>query len=211
MNLSQPQTQPLLELRALSSEQIGPLALSLDSGELVTISGPSGAGKSLLLRAICDLDEHHGQVLLAGRERITYPPSQWRRKVAYLPADPAWWEDSVGPHLGDTSDSLLKGLGFTPEVREWTVERLSSGERQRLALARLLGNQPQVLLLDEPTANLDLANAERIEALVKSYLQEHQAAALWVSHDAEQLRRLQARTLHIVDGKLLASEVAESA
>lgn len=211
MNPSQPQTQPLLELQALSSEQIGPLALTLHRGELVTVSGPSGAGKSLLLRAICDLDAHHGQVLLAGRERNTYLPSQWRSKVAYLPADPAWWEDSVGPHLGATPDSLLIALGFTPEVRDWTVERLSSGERQRLALARLLGNQPQVLLLDEPTANLDLANAERIEALVKSYLQEHQAAALWVSHDAEQLQRLQARTLRIADGKFLASEASEPA
>jgi putative ABC transport system ATP-binding protein len=75
-------------------------------------------------------------------------------------------------------------------VLEWTVSRLSTGERQRLALARLLALQPQVLLLDEATANLDPPNRDRVEDLIQDYRREQGAAVLWVSHDPDQRRRL---------------------
>ena len=77
------------------------------------------------------------------------------------------------------------------------MERLSSGERQRLALARLLANRPRVLLLDEPTANLDPVNIHRVEQLVKDYLAEQQAACLWVTHTREQIARIADRELDL--------------
>ncbi|MDX1335484.1 MAG: ATP-binding cassette domain-containing protein, partial [Gammaproteobacteria bacterium] len=70
------------------------------------------------------------------------------------------------------------------------VSRLSSGERQRLALLRMLENSPRVLLLDEPTANLDRENTLLVENMIARYVQDHEAAAVWVSHDAEQQERL---------------------
>jgi ABC-type iron transport system FetAB ATPase subunit len=117
--------------------------------------------------------------------------------VALLPADSHWWESTVGAHFATLDAQQLQQLGFEPEVADWRVERLSSGEKQRLALLRVLANRPQVLLLDEPTANLDSANTLRVEHLVKNYLQANQASCLWVSHDQAQIARLGARRLEM--------------
>ncbi|MDD3517855.1 MAG: ATP-binding cassette domain-containing protein, partial [Chromatiales bacterium] len=138
----------LFEARDLRGAMLGPLSLAMDAGECVTLAGPSGAGKSQLLRALADLDPREGSVCLQGVVRERMPPTQWRRQVGYLPADSAWWADTVGEHLPEGGDAWLQRLGFDAGVREWSVERLSSGERARLALVRLLMNTPRVLLLD---------------------------------------------------------------
>lgn len=100
--------------------------------------------------------------------------------------------------------ALLAGLGFEPDVVAWSVSRLSTGERQRLALARLLAQDPEALLLDEATANLDPANRERVELVLANYRTSRAAAVLWVSHDPEQRERLGGRQFGIRDGRLAA-------
>ena len=122
--------------------------------------------------------------------------------VALLPAESHWWAETVGEHMPDVEPELLTALGFKADPLDWQVTRLSSGERQRLSLARLLSNRPRVLLLDEPTANLDQQSGAQVEALVGRYLEEHAAAALWVSHDAQQRARIGARGFLIADGLL---------
>ena len=67
---------------------------------------------------------------------------------------------------------------------------------------RLLSNRPRVLLLDEPTANLDPENTRRIEAVIKEYLGSHDAAVIWVSHDGEQVGRVANRRYDVLDGRL---------
>ncbi len=84
----------------------------------------------------------------------------------------------------------------------WSVSRLSTSERQRLALARLLAQGPEALLLDEATANLDPSIRERVELVVEAYRAEQAAAVLWVSHDPEQRERLGGRQFGIRDGRL---------
>jgi ABC-type iron transport system FetAB ATPase subunit len=148
-----------------------------------------------MLRAMADLDEHKGGVLLQGREQSDQKVTDWRTQVAYLPAESAWWADTVGEHFKDAASIDWSVLGFEPSVQDWTVSRLSSGERQRLAMFRLLENKPRVLLLDEPTANLDAENTLLVEELVAEYVQRRQAAAVWVSHDQEQQKRLGARVI----------------
>ena len=71
----------------------------------------------------------------------------------------------------------------------WQVRRLSSGERQRLSLVRLLANRPTVLLLDEPTANLDVENAAKVEELLNDFRTEHRPVVVWISHTPDQLVR----------------------
>ncbi len=169
----------LERLRPLLGE---PLSFEVPPACTCFVRGPSGAGKSLLLRAVADLDPNEGEVWLDGLRRSGMPAHRWRRMVGYLPAESYWWEDRVGDHQAHWPLSLLERLGFGAEVLDWRVSRLSTGERQRLALARLLANRPAALLLDEPVANLDSVNADRVAAIVHAYQQEHGAPTLWVSH-----------------------------
>ncbi len=182
--------------------RLASICLQLAAGECVCLSGASGSGKSMLLRAVADLDPHQGDVLLDGQPCSQMPAHDWRRQVAMLAAESQWWFDVVGPHFEQVDHALLSALGFGAEVMEWQVARLSSGERQRLALLRLLSHQPKVLLLDEPTANLDYDNTLRIEHLIKTYSTEQQAPVLWISHDAAQIARVADRYVVIDGGRL---------
>jgi ABC-type iron transport system FetAB ATPase subunit len=178
------------------------VSFRLSEGELACLSGPSGSGKTRLLRALVDLDPNEGSVTLLGVRRESLPPQQWRRRVAFLPAESRWWAATVAEHFAVVDAEQLRRLGFDEDVAGWRVERLSSGEKQRLALLRLLANRPEVLLLDEPTANLDAENIERVEKLVTDYVSTQRASCLWVSHDKRQITRLCGRCLEMADAGL---------
>ncbi|MDX9740758.1 MAG: ATP-binding cassette domain-containing protein [Gammaproteobacteria bacterium] len=196
----------MLELISLRTALVGPISLRVAAGECVAIHGPSGSGKTRLLRAIADLDPHEGEMRLddtpAGR--MTGP--EWRRAVQLLPADPLWWEPTVSAHFTRFDAAAAVALGLPPESGAWPVDRLSSGERQRLALLRALDREPRVLLLDEPTANLDETSRHRVEALLARYRQDKGAAVIWVSHDAEQRARVATRKLRLRDRILVPEQ-----
>lgn len=192
----------LLRLEGVSSHSMSIAALHVAAGECVCLSGPSGAGKSLLLRAIADLDPHEGKVWLGEREAREFAPREWRRQVGLLPAESQWWYERVGAHFTAVDEAQWQALGFGRETLDWQVARCSTGERQRLALLRLLANKPRALLLDEPTAALDPASVQRVEAMIAAYREEQQAAVLWVSHDPAQMQRVATRQIRIVAGRL---------
>jgi ABC-type iron transport system FetAB ATPase subunit len=191
-----------LKVENLSFLSLGPFQFGVAGGECLGITGPSGSGKTLLLRALADLDPHTGEVFLDGVAAGALPAPQWRRQVGLLPAESAWWADTVGAHFEEVAPRWLDRLGFRPEVLQWEVARLSSGERQRLAFLRLLVGQPAVLLLDEPTANLDAENTRRLEDLVRRCREERGAAVVWVTHDLDQLRRVATRCCRLQNGRL---------
>ncbi len=184
---------------------LGPVSFRLAAGDCVCVSGPSGAGKSLLLRALADLDPHQGRITLDGTPSADFNAAAWRKRVGLLPPESAWWNDQVGAHFSSIDEELLASVGLGSEVMGWSVRRLSSGERQRLALARLLGNRPDVLLLDEPTANLDPQNVARVETLVTRLREHDGTAVLWVSHDPVQIDRIASRRLMLRGGRLTES------
>lgn len=179
-----------LNVEQLRFLELGPYDFQLHAGQCTGLSGPSGCGKSQLLRCLADLEPHQGKINLDAVEQQSVPAHEWRKKVALLPAESQWWYDSVAEHFETLEQNALERLGFQSEVGRWSIMRMSSGEKQRLGLLRLLQNQPQVLLLDEPTANLDQDNTRLFEEFVMEYLQLHQATCIWVSHDADQLKRI---------------------
>lgn len=188
----------MLKVKNLTFQGRGPYSFMINGGECVGLAGASGAGKTLLLRALTDLDPRGGQISLGAFDVETMEAPAWRKKVAMLPAESYWWHDRVADHFADflqVDENLLSSIGFDYRVGEWQVSRLSTGEKQRLAIVRLLANQPGCLLLDEPTASLDPANVDRVEVLLKSYCTVQQIPMLWVSHDPEQLERLAGRRL----------------
>jgi len=198
---------PLFEVEALTVGPLQDVCLALAPGEILGISGPSGSGKSRLLRALADLDPHSGILRCGGQDADALSGPAWRRQVRYLPAESAWWSERVGDHFPLPPESTtLARLGLTPAALEWSVTRLSSGERQRLALLRALADRPRVLLLDEPTANLDTGNRLAAEALVGDYARTEAAGVIWVSHDSAQLARVATRRLVVQAGRLIARE-----
>ncbi|MDJ0929098.1 MAG: ATP-binding cassette domain-containing protein [Gammaproteobacteria bacterium] len=180
----------LFEARDIRTAVIGPWDVTLPARTTTVMSGPSGSGKTLLLRCLADLDPHAGSLTLRGADSLDVDGPTWRSRVGFLPSECAWWGDRVGDHFPDHDAAFVTALGFDDDVLSWTVDRLSSGERQRLGLARLLAIGPRVLLLDEPTANLDAGHATSVEQLVKGYVSEDERAALWVSHDPAQWQRV---------------------
>lgn len=203
------QPPPLLAVQDLEFDHRVRFDFILRPGECIGLSGPSGSGKTRLLRCIADLDVHRGGVLLDGVPCRDIAPPAWRRQVAMLPAESAWWYDEVGAHFAEKPGSdTLGSLGFTEPVLGWRVDRLSSGEKQRLAVLRVLHIRPRVLLLDEPTANLDEENIGRVESVIQAYLAETGAGSIWVSHDQRQLQRVAGRSFRIAQGRLVEPETA---
>lgn len=179
-----------LHIEDVANDVLSPVSLNVHSGECVVISGASGTGKSLLLRAIADLDRHTGIITLDEVRIEDIAAQQWRARVGLLVAESAWWQETVAEHIPVIDTRNLDALGFEEKVGEWSISRLSTGEKQRLALARLLANKPEFLLLDEPTANLDPETVTKVEALLLRYCRETPAGVLWVSHDPAQIKRV---------------------
>ncbi|WP_084205666.1 ABC transporter ATP-binding protein [Thiomicrorhabdus chilensis] len=167
------------------------VSFSVPAEQLVLLYGVSGTGKSVLMRALADLIVHEGEVLLDGVEQRGLCPENWRRQVMYFSAETAWWRETVEEHFETLpSAETLHKLGLDNDYLKRSVNSLSSGEKQRLALLRGLLYEPRVLLLDEITANLDFDSALDVEKMVLDYSRQHQAGVLWVSHDQAQQKRL---------------------
>jgi ABC-type iron transport system FetAB ATPase subunit len=192
----------LLRIEGLRYHGYGPIDLAVEAAECVVVSGPSGSGKTLLLRAVADLDPHEGRVWLDDVECGSMPAPTWRRRVGLLPSESQWWHATVGAHLTAPDGAWLEQLGFDADVLDWPIARLSTGERARLGLLRLLVQHPSALLLDEPTANLDAENTARVESLVATFRTASDAPVLWVSHDREQAARVGDRHLALEGGRL---------
>ena len=159
------------------------------AGDVFVVFGPSGAGKSTLLRLLNRLDEPtEGTVLLDGTDYRTLDPKVVRQRVGLVPQRPTLLDGTVadnvtwGPRLRDAPvdrarmAALLARLGLEG-YEERTAADLSGGEAQRVALARTLFNEPEVLLLDEPMSSLDADAAAQVEALLADVMDAYALTA----------------------------------
>ncbi len=211
---------PRLVLRQVVTHHVGPIDLTVEAGHCIGLHGPSGSGKTLLLRAVADLDPHKGEITLSEMSQNEIYPPLWRRRVAYFATESQWWGERVGDHFvaagercgeGGADEAALplapwlEQCGFEGDAVNWSVDRLSSGEKQRLAIVRHLILRPSVLLLDEPTSSLDQKNTLLCEQMLQRYQQQQGAVLIWVSHDMEQLQRVCSRQLQMVGGRVVES------
>lgn len=194
-----------LRVRDLAAPGVTVTTLHLAAGECVAVMGPSGGGKTRLLRAIADLDPSRGEVMVGGVDRGAVSGPAWRRIVGLVPAESGWWGDTVGAHFPEPGRAapLLEEMTLAADVLDWPVARLSTGERQRLALARTLVRAPRVLLLDEPTGALDDQVRTIVEGILGRQLQAG-VPILMVTHDRAQAERMAGRIVRLEAGRLLA-------
>ncbi|WP_166267917.1 ABC transporter ATP-binding protein [Marinobacter caseinilyticus] len=194
-----------LRLEQVAVGALSDITLTIPPTEVVCLSGRSGSGKSRLLRAIADLDVHAGRVWLGETEQSATPAHLWRQQVMLVPAESQWWAERVEDHfpVATVMDGLAE-LGFEPDVMGWSVSRLSSGEKQRLALLRAMARRPAALLLDEPTANLDQESVAAMERWLLAAVRERQLPVLWVAHTPDQIQRVAQRHFRLSGSSLEA-------
>ncbi len=192
------------------------ISFGLHAGERVAVFGPSGAGKSSLIRLLNRLDEPtSGTVYLEGEDYRNIPPRCLRRRLGLVMQQLHLFPGTVAENLrfgpsaqgeslsDDRIEALLKGVDLAG-FAEREVSKLSGGEAQRVNMARTLANDPEILLLDEPTSSLDAEARREVEATIRSVLETRQVTYLLVSHDREQVGRMADRVLHLKEGRLIA-------
>jgi len=197
------------------------LDFSLHKGEQLAIIGSSGSGKSTLLNILGGLDEPtQGEVIIDGRNLHAGNEAQ-RAKVRnetlgfvyqfhhLLPefsamenvAMPLLMRNLALDEVRAESEAVLDAVGLSHRISHKPAQ-LSGGERQRVAIARALIGKPAVVLMDEPTGNLDRTTAASVQELIDGLNQEHDIAFALVTHDPELADRT-GRVLELVDGKLV--------
>jgi|YNPNPStandDraft_1061719.scaffolds.fasta_scaffold08485_4 tungstate transport system ATP-binding protein len=215
--------EPVYQVQGLVKEYGARRALALDyleiwRGEICALVGPSGAGKSTLLRLLNFLEPPTaGSIYFMGKEFSAARPSMplaWRRRVTCVAQRPlllhrtVWDNVRFGLQLRGQRDgraqvqATLELMGLTAMARQ-PAASLSGGEAQRVALARAMVLQPDVLLLDEPTANLDPYNVAVIEQAIQTLNREQGTTVVLVTHQIFQARRLAHRVGLLLDGRLI--------
>jgi len=196
------------------------VTLSLRAGDRLGLAGPSGAGKTLLMRALARLDRlSAGDVFWQGGPVHGSRMPEFRTRVMYLHQRPALGEGTVEANLQlpfalrshrrqrfdrDRIVAWLRSLDRDESFLAKRNQDLSGGESQLLGLLRALQLEPQVLLLDEPTAALDRPTAVLVERLIRDWLADRsdERAYVWVSHDPHQAERMCEQVLWMNGGTI---------
>lgn len=193
-------------------------ALEIQRGEILSIVGPSGSGKSTLLRLLQFLEMPSAGTILFDSQRIeSKPPLKLRRQVATVFQRPMLLDRSVRDNVAfglqlrraqaidRVVSQALDRVGLL-KVAHDKARTLSGGESQRVALARAIVLQPDALLLDEPTANLDPYNVSLIENLIRDH---DRMTIVLVTHNIFQAKRLADRVGLLINGQLIELAAAD--
>lgn len=206
---------------------VGPVSLQADAATWTGVIGPNGAGKTTLLRAIAGLVEHEGTVSVSGLEVDGLDRRSRAKRVAYVPQSPArplgmrvdsYVAAGRTPHRGylsvpGTEDAAVVRSVLTElDLRALAgreISTLSGGEMQRTAIARALAQEPDVLLLDEPTASLDLGHTQDVLALLDRLRSTRATTVVSALHDLTVAARFTDHLVLLDEGHIAAEGNAE--
>ncbi len=202
-------------VRVTRPEHVLDVELTAEAGEIVALAGPNGAGKTTLLRALTGTVATEGSIVVGGSEWTKLPP--FRRRVGLVHQ-----EHQLFPHL-----TALQNVAFGPRARgirrttsekrardlldrlgvgelaERRPDQLSGGQSQRVAVARALATEPDLLLLDEPFAALDVAVAQGLREELAAHLADFAGVTLLVTHDPVDVYTLAGRLVVLEDGRIV--------
>ena len=213
---------PLMELVGLQQRHgsritLKGVSLNIEKGEILAIIGPTGAGKTTLLRLIDQLDQPaSGKVLFDGREVTPRLRTEVRRQISMVLQKPVVFDASVYDNVAyplrvrkyrrkaipEKVITMLQTVGLDGYQKR-NARTLSGGETQKVALARALVTDPQVLLLDEPTANLDPVSLNSIEEFILRFNRDKGMTIVIATHEMAQGQRLAHRIGVMMDGELV--------
>jgi iron complex transport system ATP-binding protein len=194
------------------------VCLAVEAGQIVAVCGPNGVGKSTLIKCINRILEPQGSLLLDGREARKMPRRDIARRVGYVPQEPGTLFavtvfDLVlmgrRPHLGWGNGAGDEAKVF--EVLEWMgishlaprdINELSGGQRQKAVIARALAQEPRLLLMDEPTSNLDLRHQLEVMALLEKLVAERGISVIMAAHDLNLVARHAHQLILMKEGKI---------
>src|SRR2546430_15004962 len=201
------------------------VSLRARTGELIAIIGPNGAGKSTLLRVLNgSVNATHGRVLLGGTPLSAFARRAVARRIAIVAQEAdlrfpvtvmefilggrySWSSASALGWESERDVAIARAVVIETELEGFEsrlMSELSGGERQRAVLARALATEAKVYLLDEPTANLDLAHQAAMLRLVRGRCDDHESAAVFVTHDVNLAAEFADRVLLMKDGQAIA-------
>ncbi|WP_049580598.1 ABC transporter ATP-binding protein [Streptomyces sp. SBT349] len=179
------------------------LDLSIEPGEFVALIGRSGSGKSTLLRVLAGIDHDvtaFDELSAPSKVSVVFQDARllpWKRVLDNVVLGLA------GPGARERGGTALEEVGLAGRERAWPVE-LSGGEQQRVALARSLVRDPELLLADEPFGALDALTRIRMHALLRRLCDLHRPAVLLVTHDVDEAIALADRVAVLEDGRIAA-------
>jgi putative ABC transport system ATP-binding protein len=200
------------------------ISFTVQPSDFVVLLGPSGSGKSTLLRMLnCLNSPTSGSICFNDKSLTDFEITQLRQKVGMVFQSPTMINGTVRENLtmtqkwtkednGLADDELieiLEHVGLNSAFLDQDARSVSGGEQQRIALARILLNKPEVLLLDEPTANLDPQLAIKILKLVYQLYQDLKLTVILVSHDHQTIKQFAKRVAYLIAGEIIEEGNAE--
>ena len=199
------------------------LSFHLCPGEFLGLVGPNGCGKTSVIKSLSRvLIPSSGRILLDGKEVSGIPRNELARLIGVVPQNPSLPETFTvfevvilgrNPHLGLLSAETARDMAIVWQAMERTgithlakrrIGELSGGEKQRVTIARVLAQEPQVILLDEPTANLDISQQMGIMDLITGMCRDKNIAGLIAIHDLNVAAQYCTRIIMLKDGKMYA-------